>query len=71
MPDFKFQLDQLVKIDPAREGNRLKGRVVGRIEYLEGEHGYVVRTANFSSRGTVITHILHESDLVAVEEPSK
>lgn len=67
MDEFAFDLGQLVAVAPSGIAGSTtpRGRVIGHVRYLDRTQGYVVSLWS-EAHGTVMRHVLVESDLVAL-----
>ena len=69
MPAFKFELGEIVVLDPTGERNNgHRGKVIGRTEYLDGSVGYVVSCADMH-HGITRHHHLNECEIHTPEAP--
>lgn len=67
---FKFALGEIVCLDPTGKGNGLAGKIIGRIEFLDGSIGYVVTAPTFSSSGGISRHQVAECEIHGVTDSS-
>jgi hypothetical protein len=64
MDGFIFPLGSLVYVSPTGETNRMKGKVIGHTQHLDGSKAYIVSTVEFT-HGGVCRHTLTADELVA------
>lgn len=67
MPAFKFDLGQIVVLDPTGgHPNGHRGKVIGRIEFLDGSVGYVVSCADIQN--TIVRHHVNECEIYLADQ---
>lgn len=69
MAIFKFDLGQIVVLDPTGErryGHR--GKIIGRTEFLDGSVGYIVSCADI--QGPIVRHHLNECEIQLADQSS-
>ena len=61
-PKFKFNLGDIVVLDPTGTQNGPRGKITGRAEYIDGAVGYQVSSIA-ASRDSILRNLVSEHEI--------